>query len=188
MKKLAVLAIGMTFATGAFAQELLTNGGFEDNTVITGGAPNGWTVIQSTGISDYFTETNQVHSGNQALALEAFGSPLMDDTFYQDVATTAGSHYTYSIWAYGNSAPQEVTFVFNGTTLFQGATPNGVWTNYTYDVVATGSSSRFQFGGYNVPSGNYVDDASLRAAVPEPATYAILGVGALALIRRRRSK
>jgi hypothetical protein len=74
--------------------------------------------------------------------------------------------------------------------------PN-TWTQFTY--VMTGlsgpTSGRFAFN-YNVPNGGPsgtnsdfigIDSVSY-TAVPEPATMAALGLGALAVIRRRRAK
>ncbi len=75
--------------------------------------------------------------------------------------------------------------------------PN-VYTQFTATITGLGSptSGRFAFN-YNVtgggPSGNNsdfigIDDVVYTSnAVPEPASFAVLGLGALALIRRRRN-
>jgi len=187
MKKLALVALGVVCGSLAFGQELLTNPGFEANTFSTGTAPTGWTVIESGGISDYFSATTPVYDGAQSLALGAFGTPFEDDSFYQNIATTVGQQYTFSLWMYGDGTPGEVTMTFAGTVLYQTEPTIGSWTQQSFTVTATSTTSQVMIGGDNSPAYNYVDDASFQAvAAPEPASMAALGIGVLALIRRKR--
>ncbi len=65
--------------------------------------------------------------------------------------------------------------VLSSGSVFNGLDPNGTWTLFARDS-ATGDTGNI--GGWRV-DGEY-------SAVPEPATLAVLGVGALAVIRRRR--
>lgn len=72
--------------------------------------------------------------------------------------------------------------------------PNA-WTQYTINISGLGGPTSGQFAfNYNVPNGgpsgansDYIGIDSVQyTAVPEPATMAALGLGAAALLRRRR--
>lgn len=134
---------------------------------------------------------------------------------YQDVAASAGNIYTLTGWAGGEanfmgSAAFALEFL-NGSGGIIGAsildltptllTPNGQAFNYKqYTVVGVAPvgtamvrARASMLGGMSNPLGGgqayVVDDFDLTVqAVPEPATMAALGLGALALVRRRRAK
>jgi hypothetical protein len=59
---------------------------------------------------------------------------------------------------------------------------NGTWTDGTGGTLNVGAVDLFG----NTTSGNFVDNVSLQP-VPEPMSMAVLGLGCLALLRRRRS-
>lgn len=135
---------------------------------------------------------------------------------YQDVAASAGNTYTLTGWAGGEAnfmaTGAEFALEFlDGSGAIIGSsvtdlmptllTPNGESFNYKqYTVVgiapvgtAMVRARASMLGGMNNPNGGgqayVVDDFDLTVqAVPEPATMAVLGLGALALVRRRRAK
>lgn len=62
------------------------------------------------------------------------------------------------------------------------------YTLYTFNVVATSSSSLLQFGFYNPPSSEWdLDDVSVNE-VPEPGTLGLVVLGALGLVGAFRKR
>lgn len=191
MKKLAVLAIGMAFATGAFAQ--ITNGGFET------GDLTGWTVDSSTPAPGVTADS---HTGQFAALLgteTGTVEPLGNSSMFQSFAVGAGG--TLSFWTKKNTT-DSITFDWQDAyirdsggnilqTIFHTCS-TAAYAQTTVNMNAfAGQTVQIAFlvhqDGFGDVTGMKVDDVSY-APVPEPATYAVLGVGALALIRRRRSK
>ncbi|HWA82031.1 MAG TPA: carbohydrate binding domain-containing protein [Fimbriimonadaceae bacterium] len=188
MRKLLFVGMAAAFASVAFGQELLTNGGFET------GDLTGWTVVHAGGFSG--VRNQFAHSGTFEAYFGATSAGDAED-FYQDVATTAGTSYHVSFWAFDQD-PQATTenllVTFGTNTVFNGIPQRGTtstanWAQYSGDFVATSGSTRLEINGWEQSWYINADDFSVTAnAVPEPASMAVLGLGALALIRRRRAK
>jgi len=108
------------------------------------------------------------------------------DYIYQTVATSNGTQYTLSLWAQNLSASggDVLTVTWNSAVLYNQAAPTG-WNLLSFNVVGTGSDT-VEIGSFDGPDYHLVDDVSLDI-VPEPASLVALGIGALALIRRRRA-
>jgi hypothetical protein len=70
-----------------------------------------------------------------------------------------------------------VNSILSSGSVFNGMDPNGTWTLRIVDGAAGDTGT---LGSWSA-AGTY-------AAVPEPATMAVLGLGAAALLRRRRRK
>jgi choice-of-anchor C domain-containing protein len=193
-------------ATGA--ENLVSNGGFESPVVPTQGSftivPNGGTIGPWTvsGIHvDHLRPDWPVSEGAQAVDLS--GSPGAG-AVYQILSTEAGQSYLLRFAMAGNFTPwdgnpnnwspavKEMEVVWDGelvdTVTFDvtghDASDPG-WVYLSYGVTAESSATELRFvsltgGAY----GPLLDDVSVR--VPEPATLAVLAVGGLRLLRRRR--
>jgi choice-of-anchor C domain-containing protein len=121
---------------------------------------------------------------------------------FQDVPTVPGQEYRLTFWLAGN--PEFVgstggPFVKTGKLSWNGSTvanlsfdvtgktnSNLGWTQYTYDLKATGATTRLQFEGTNAGiAGLLLDNVDL-IPIPEPSTVGLLSVALLGVTCRRR--
>lgn len=181
----------------ASAANLLKNGSFEDNTM-PGGSWSiynqliGWTGTPNIELRD--NVAGAAYDGVNYVELDTTANSGM----FQDVATTAGAHYTLS-FAYsprpytGNT--NDINVLWNGSLIapLAGSNSSGSnhWTVFNFDVVGgPGATSRLTFNAVGVSDsyGGSLDAVSLTSAVPEPQTYALMlvGIGAMAFAARRR--
>lgn len=184
--KLVSLAFvaSMAFSTPSSAN-LVSNGGFEtgDFTGWTGGFPDNF-VATGTANSSY------VHTGNKGVA---FGATYLS-ALSQSLATVAGTTYDVSFWLNSNGLSfNEVTLSWGGTTIFdQTDIPANGWTEYSLIETATSNTTLLAFGLEQDAGYSGLDDVRVTAAVPEPATWALMligfaGVGFAAYRRNNRT-
>jgi hypothetical protein len=179
-KLVAAAAMVLSFA-GAANANLVVNGGFETSNL------TGWsgTPGSVTSIPDY------VHSGIYGLA---FGAVGFNAPISQTLTTVAGVTYEIDFWYNINAGtPNAVTMSFDGVQLFNGTNlPIGDWTHVSFTATATSSSTVLLFGLRQDPAFSGLDDISVNAvaAVPEPATWAmmILGFAGVGFMAYRRSR
>lgn len=210
MKKIAaVLAIaGFAFAGQASATvNLVVNGSFENApglglnswTVYAGSSLPGWTVASGSGIE---VQSGAVVSG--AVAKDGKNLVELDShnnsSMYQNIATVAGATYKYSFWYSGRPGVAEES---NGIYWSFGnkdgesstdALASTHWFKQSGSFVAASAVSKIYFAaiGNEDSLGGYIDNVIVTGpqvtAVPEPETYAMLGLGLLAIGVARRRK
>ena len=91
------------------------------------------------------------------------GSVSSDGTLSQTIATTAGDTYTLSFWLQNEElGTNDFKAIWNGQTLLSltNAAASG-YTEYTYTVTATGSTTTLEFSAANGPSQWDLDNISL---------------------------
>ena len=194
---LAATAMALVPAS-ASAAELIVNGGFEDptvtnpccNTVPPDPLP-GWTVTPNVNVvNGTFGSTagNLAEEGVQYLDLVGQGGT---GSISQSFITVAGQVYTLSFIFSHNLFSQtpsaSASFSVDGLvgSVFHnsGSTSDLDWLTFSGNFTADNSSATLNFtnltGGIN--EGVFLDAVSVQAAVPEPATWAmmLLGFGAI---------
>lgn len=193
MKKFLVgLLVLAPFAAHA---NLITNGGFESgalgNYSVGSTLLPGWTVIGTEGQN--VTLQGNGYLGQSTNQLDLSGtSDSMGGGVAQTIATVAGQTYNVSFDVYtgGLTYNGGVDFKINGSLFganLKGDEAGNTTKNYSFSFTAT-STTTVSFQDVTNGLVSHLDNVSVTAApVPEPASMAILGMGALALIRRRKN-
>ena len=179
---------------------------------------SGWQVVGTSGVtsqvvsvlnSQYAENSGALHftsqEGNQHADLTGPFNQGRNGV-QQTVATVTGATYTLSFWvgnqtnsvlAYANAS--SVEFDVNGAnqgifTNNNSLTSDVSWLNVTQTFVATGPTTTLAFFNVTPTSDNFagldnVDLTGAVAAIPEPVSASLLGLGMIALgaLRRRRS-
>lgn len=147
------------------------------------------------------------HTGTQGTRLGADGDPTglglgnvtLPGTLSQDLPTVVGTEYLISFWL-KETGGEVLGFVadFGSEGSIAPTIPQGGqdWTNYTFLATASSTTTTLQFSFWNQYSDFFLDDVCVdvpggacgdQPEVPEPATFALIGLplAALALLRRK---
>lgn len=202
------------------ATNLIINGSFEANAVsgnflpsLTGTALTGWTI--DAGSIDLLSSANsggQYPSASGSQSIDLAGSTgTFGNSLYQDFATEAGKIYDFSFVILGSTdnINQQNPYTFTATNTFSNAlnplvvfSTNNVshpntdpdWYTISGSFTAASDLTRIRFTDTStgmVNQGIYLDDVSVTAAVPEPATWGmmLIGFGGIgAALRSRRAR
>jgi len=142
----------------------LVNGGFET------GDLTGWTTNGVQTQYDFVT-TSPTYGSDYSLSI---GPINAEYEICQNIETVPGVTYQIEFWLYNDGGtPSNFTASFGSTTLLSlnDSAAQG-YTEYTYDVTATGSSTELLFVGEQNPAYWYLDDISV---VPVTAPAGVAG-------------
>lgn len=195
--KLAVSALIGALGVFANAQNLVANGDFQAGTgaiavnswaTFTSGSPlTGWNVLPVGNVvvvGQGSTFTWLTPSPSKELDLSGTSPDSVGSGVFQTLATVAGQAYTLTTDVYCPSGSIEIKA---GNSTWTRSNVSTRSTGETFSFVADSASTTLQFKS---TSGiwTHIDNVSVVAAVPEPATMAALGLGVIGLFRRKRNK
>lgn len=183
----ALFVIGVQWAAvGTASADLVTNGGFETGTF------DGWT--QGGDTRFMFLTTTFQHSGTYAAQFAGVGR---DSLLSQTLATVSGQTYQISYWLKGDGGtPNDFSVSFGGQPVQTDPAnePAFGYTNFTFDVTATSTSSVLEFAARDDPGYYYLDDVSvtsIASSTPEPGSIVLVctglaSVGGFGWMKRRK--
>ncbi len=158
------LAQSLVFAASV-GQSIVQNGAFET------GDLTGWMQSGNTAYTSVISgNASYVHGGSYGL--QAGPSTTMG-YITQNLATSPGQMYLLSFWFSNPSSgtTEQLQASWNGASVYSLANPPVLaWTNKTFIVTATSSSTPLQFGLRNDPSYFGLDDISVTPLSPPTIT------------------
>ena len=209
---LALVVALTSFAGTSKAENLLQNGNFDNGLsgwsysgqIITSSYYDSSTVYNPSNWSYPWVSIQAPYGSFTANQFAQFGSPNNgggENVLSQSFNTVTGNAYTVSFYANGRTdrgrdyfraSIGTINFVNQGAynDMGSGVVINGLegWAKYSTDFIATDAITTLKFTNQNIDSAYGVGMVSV-TSVPEPSSLSLcaVGLGGLAMMRRRRS-
>ncbi len=213
LMKITLASFTLTLAGIASAQNLVQNGSFE-NGLFTDTYGYGYQFVEpfDTNFPSWMVSHYELLRGKNGVTYDGLtssdGDYFLDLTgsqnndmsvITQTIQTTPGQHYRLSVDlglaphfnGYDQEGPITLRAHFGADSSdfnYHPTVPGMDWKTFSADFVAVDSFTQIQLEGVSKPSQNSffgLDNVKVEA-VPEPTTIAALGLGAVAMLRRRK--
>ena len=200
--------ISFLTATSIAHANLLANGNFENQpnygingdggyTYMQGTQIPGWTIESGHAATVHNTNTYPTISGTYSVNTDGEGLNGHNIDMWQSFSTVAGADYTleYDWLGWSQNIPTldiRVERMSDSSTVID---DQHDWDNlgvHHMSLMFGGDGSAYRVRIFNNPESGFndntfiVDNFSLTSSVPEPASLAVLGLGAFGLMRRRK--
>ena len=168
-----------------------TYSGSGDSTIDLNGKPNasGLPVGVNTTKTAFQRSSNRLLTLDAPLALDAGAYTSFTvglDYLYHNYSSAAGTRLEYSALGDFSDSQNVMTWASNAVANNQWTAGSVTLNEGTYTFTDT-AKIRFRSGGFANSTHGYLDNITITAGVvPEPSSTALLGLGGLALILRRR--
>ncbi len=205
------IVVNGSFEQAAKGFSLPGNGGWG---VYGDGSLLGWRTSIGQGVEVQYNAAGKAQSGNYLIELDSdFGNHIgtaaakgagTNSNIWQDLSTVKGATYSYSFWYAARpgttSGSNGISYVFGDVAGSKPITGTGgsstAWTQYTGSFVASSTTSRISFlaNGAADGYGGFIDNVSVvqlkvpTPAVPEPETYALMGLGLAGVLLARKKR
>jgi hypothetical protein len=204
VSKAALTALALLSLPALLHANLAVNGNFATT---TSGVPNDWQLTKAASGSDFAKNAYSPPSpGGNVASFGAISSPTSFandyDELSQTIATTAGDKYDITFYL-AAGATSYFRAYFGSGKLIELDNPNAFgWKEYTFDCVASSSSTTLAFYGNNVTSWVGLADVNVEdlgttvptvpTVLPEPSTIIgaallliPLGISSTRILRRK---
>jgi hypothetical protein len=175
----AALALVFTLVGQTRADNIVINGGFETGNFAGWDVSGGFTVVDNTNHLGGFGP----HGGEFYAALGTVGRM---GSVSQLLNTTPGQMYTLDFFlANDGDKPNRFKVIWDGSLVFdQKGIPRQDYTEYTFQVTASGALTKLSFMERNDPGYLSLDDVSVTPVVdnPEPGGLTLLALGGLGIV------
>lgn len=185
MRTALLLASVLAVPISGWATNIVLNPGFED-AQFSPWVANFWE------LSDFGPHTGLQRAGTGCSGPTCIIPGAAAAVLYQDLVTQPGQTYTLSFSAFADAAggpvkPIELKVFFGGSEVFDiKDMAEGTYVSFSAAVVAGGTGQRLEFFGRCDPCILRLDDVGLVAAIPEPSSWLLMGLGLCALLGARQ--
>ena len=177
VSRVLLASAAVLVAAGQAQADVLVNGGFETGTFdgwTLSGDTHGSAVLGNMLHNAYVSQGGAYHVESDTTFFAPISSTHIPFSLQQTIQTHIGDQYRLSLWADGLDQAEvgaQVRAAWNGALLIDTGnyfSTKNVWTEYSYDLVATTSTSVLKIDLINGQGETGLDSVSVLDLTPQP--------------------